>query len=302
MATPIRIGIIGLDTSHATAFTSLLNDPRDPNHVAGGKVTVAYPGGSSDWPLSRDRVAGFTEEVRSKHGVQIVDSPEAVADAVDLLFIESVDGRVHLDQFRRTVKFKKPTFIDKPLACKYSEAQEIVKLARENKVPIMSGGSIRFADNLVAALAEDPRGNPVTGCDVFGPLTWQPTQPGWFWYGIHLIEALVTVMGAGCKRVRVTANEHTDFMEAQWADGRVASVRGFRSECRKFGVTLHRQKDFKFIDTDESKRPVYACLVDAIMRSLPRGLEETPLEQTLEIIHILEAANQSRETGSEVSL
>ena len=33
----LRIGMIGLDTSHATAFAELLNDPASRNHVAGGR-------------------------------------------------------------------------------------------------------------------------------------------------------------------------------------------------------------------------------------------------------------------------
>ena len=37
----MRVGIIGLDTSHATAFTKLLNTPDDPQHVPGGRVVVA---------------------------------------------------------------------------------------------------------------------------------------------------------------------------------------------------------------------------------------------------------------------
>jgi len=31
----IRLGIIGTDTSHVTAFTKLLNDKNDPAHVPG---------------------------------------------------------------------------------------------------------------------------------------------------------------------------------------------------------------------------------------------------------------------------
>src|SRR5438874_5959369 len=99
----LKIGMVGLDTSHVVAFTALLNEPSNPYHVAGGKVVAAFPGGSPDMEISRSRVEGFTKTLRDKYQVEMKNSPEAVAEAVDLLFISSVDGRVHRDQFERTV-------------------------------------------------------------------------------------------------------------------------------------------------------------------------------------------------------
>lgn len=95
----LKVGIIGLDTSHVVAFTGLLNDKNHEYHIPGGKVLVAYPGGSPDFELSIGRVKGFTEELQTKYGVEIVDSVEAVAEASDAILLESVDGRVHLEQF-----------------------------------------------------------------------------------------------------------------------------------------------------------------------------------------------------------
>ena len=145
MSKTLRIGMIGLDTSHVTAFASLLNDEANPWHVAGGKVVAAYPGGSPDFELSASRVGKFTAEMVEKYQVQIMPSPEAVAEAVDLVMIESVDGRVHLDQFRRTVKYRKPTFIDKPVATTLADTQEIFRLASDAGVAVMSSSSLRYA-------------------------------------------------------------------------------------------------------------------------------------------------------------
>src|SRR5436190_7248542 len=57
-AKPLKVGIIGLDTSHVGAFTSVLNRPNNKGDLAGIRVVAAYPGGSPDLPSSRDRVAG----------------------------------------------------------------------------------------------------------------------------------------------------------------------------------------------------------------------------------------------------
>ena len=45
---PIKVGIIGLDTSHVIAFTKAFNDPSDKDHVPGLRVVAAYKGGSPD--------------------------------------------------------------------------------------------------------------------------------------------------------------------------------------------------------------------------------------------------------------
>src|SRR5215472_13332462 len=96
----VRIGIIGLDTSHVTAFTKLLNDKSDPNRVPGGRVVAAFKGGSPDVESSRTRVDKFTAELKEKWGVEIIGSIEELCGKVDAVLLESVDGRPHLSQVR----------------------------------------------------------------------------------------------------------------------------------------------------------------------------------------------------------
>ncbi len=45
---PLKVGIIGLDTSHVTAFTGLLNNPKAKPELAGVRVVAAFPAGSPD--------------------------------------------------------------------------------------------------------------------------------------------------------------------------------------------------------------------------------------------------------------
>jgi hypothetical protein len=109
-AADLRIGMIGLDTSHVTAFTKLLNDPADPNHVPGGRVVAAFKGGSPDIESSRSRVDGYTKELQDQWGVKIVGSIEALCGDVDVVMLESVDGRPHLEQARPVLKARKHRF------------------------------------------------------------------------------------------------------------------------------------------------------------------------------------------------
>ena len=117
----LRIGMIGLDTSHAPAFTEAINSPKATGHLAKMKVVAAFPGGSDDLQSSYQRVEGFTEKIRGM-GVEIVDSIDALLPKVDVVLLESVDGRKHLPQVLPVFKAGKPVFIDKPLGSNLTEA------------------------------------------------------------------------------------------------------------------------------------------------------------------------------------
>ena len=47
-AEDLRIGMVGLDTSHVIAFTRVLNDDTDKNHVAGARIVAAVKDSSPD--------------------------------------------------------------------------------------------------------------------------------------------------------------------------------------------------------------------------------------------------------------
>src|SRR5215203_2401562 len=85
----LRIGIIGCDTSHVKEFTNLLHGPKAKGDLADFRVVAAFPGGSQDIPSSRDRVAGYTAELRDKHKVEIVDSIPKMLEKVDVVLLES---------------------------------------------------------------------------------------------------------------------------------------------------------------------------------------------------------------------
>lgn len=302
MAKAKRIGMIGLDTSHIEVFAKILNNPDDPNHIPGWRIAAGWPGGSPDFDLSISRVNQYTNLLKDDCGTAILETPEAVAEQSDLIFILTIDGRIHLDLFKRIVSYGKPVFIDKPLTASLADAEEILRLAGVHNVLVMSCSSLRYADNLQAALADEKSQSAVTGCDVFGPMEVRDPLPGLYWYGVHSVEILVTVMGVGCCRVNVVKNDDNDAVVCEWQDGRVGIIRGVRKSHKKFGVTLHRVSGFQALDLQSNDRPYYASLLEAILGNLPEGRSPISNEQMLEVIRIIDAANESRESGRPVEL
>jgi predicted dehydrogenase len=225
----------------------------------------------------------------------MLDSPHAVAAAVDAVLLTSVDGRVHLGQFAEIAPCRKPVFLDKPFAVTSADARAIVALAQENRTPLFSSSSLRFAGALQAALA-DVQGGRIFGADFFGPLHLQPTQPGFFWYGIHTAEMLYASLGAGCRRVRVTSAGDHEVAVGTWGDGRVGTIRGNRTGNNAFGGVIHREKASQWVDVAAGRRPD-AGLTIAIMDFFRGGPPPVALAETVELIRFLEAANESRDHG-----
>jgi predicted dehydrogenase len=296
-----KIGFIGLDTSHVTAFARLLHNADEEFHLPGWRVAAAYPGGSDDFELSKTRVEGFTTELRDRYGVPIVESPEEVAERCDAVFIESVDGRVHLEQFQRIASFGKPVFIDKPFALSSREAREMADLAKRHRLPMMSSSALRYAEGLLLELQDESKG-AVIGADCYGPMPLQPTQPGLFWYGIHAVEMLYAIMGRGCERVTASVSGDHDLVVGVWRDGRIGTVRGNRKGNQTFGALIHREKGSQLADIYAHRKPYYAGLLEHVIRMIETGKPPIDPEETVEIVRFIEAANESRETGKTLEL
>lgn len=297
----VRIGMIGLDTSHVTAFTELLNNTNHPYHVPGGTVAVGYPGGSSDFELSYSRIEGFTEKLRSEYNVRIVPTPEEVAESCDAILLESVDGRAHRELFERIAPYRKPVFVDKPFAVSSDDAKAIFRTAEQYGIPVMSCSAVRYGEALTRAIADDRLGS-IIGMDCYGPLALQPTQPGLFWYGIHTVDMLYSALGSSCLQVKSAVTEEHDVVIGEWADGRIGAIRGNRRGNNGFGALLHREKGTQYVDLASNAKPYYASLLEQIMAMIATGKPGIRPEETAEIIRFIEAANESRQTGETVRL
>ncbi len=293
---PIRVGIIGLDTSHCAAFTQVLNDPQAPPDVAGFRVVAAYPRGSADIASSTERIPEYTKDFR-KRGVEIVDSIAALLSKVDVVLLETNDGRPHLEQALVVMKAGKPLFIDKPIAASLADAIAIFELGRRYHVPVFSSSSLRFGKKTLEA--RNGKIGTVQTCETTSPCHLEKTHPDLFWYGIHGVEALFTVMGPGCKSVRRTMSTPTDdVVVGQWEGGRVGTFHGTRGKGG-YGGTATGTKGTMAVGAYDGYRP----LVVAITHFFYTGMVPVKEEETLEIYAFMEAADESkRQHGAEVTL
>ncbi len=288
----IRVGIIGLDMVDASAFTRLLNRGEEPLHIPGARVVAAYPGGSADIPLSVKSLPIIRGKIEEIGGVEIVDSIPKLLGKVDAVLIESVDGRPHLEQARLVFGAGKRAFIEKPLAGSLDEAREIVRLSRESGVPFFSSSALRFYAG-VRSLLDQSKVGKILGADAYSPALLEPHHPDLYWYAIHGVEMLYTVMGPGCESVTRIYTDNGELVVGVWKDGRIGTFRGLRKGPHDYGLrVVGEQGVFTAQPLDAT---YHASALKEIVEFFRTGQPPVSGEETLEMFEFMTAAQLSRD-------
>nr|MDQ3012326.1 Gfo/Idh/MocA family oxidoreductase [Acidobacteriota bacterium] len=219
---------------------------------------------------------------------------EELCKKVDAVLLESVDGRPHLSQVKPVLAAKKPVFIDKPFAASYADAREIVRLASAAGVPIFSSSSLRYANDVVALKNNDKHGG-IIGALAFSPSPTEAHHPDLFWYGIHGVETLYTLMGTGCESVTRTNAAGADVVTGKWKDGRIGTFRGIRDGKQDYGAVVFGAK--ATLVTTPPMKTDYRNLLVEIIKFFQTGKPPIQPEETLEIMAFMEAAELSKARG-----
>ena len=288
----IRIGMIGLDTSHVVAFTETINNPKAKGHVSGAKVIAAFKGGSPDIESSASRVDGYTKTLQEKYGVEICDTIEELCTKVEAVMIESVDGRPHLEQARKVIAAGKILYLDKPMAGSLKDVLEIFRLAEEAKVPVFSSSSLRYG-KATQAVRNGSIGK-VEVARTTSPASIEKHHPDLFWYGVHGCEALFTVMGRGCESVvRSTTEEGKIVVTGIWKGNRT----GIFLEGKGYSGIAKGEKGEAKVGSFDGYQPLVAEVVKFFKTRKP----PVSAGETIELFAFMEAADESkRQNGKAV--
>ncbi len=286
----IRAGIIGLTTSHVEAFSGLINDPKATGDLADVEIVAGFVGGQEDNPSSWGRRATYVPALE-KRGVKIYDSIPEMLKHVDVVLLEEVDGRPHLQWAKPVIEAGKPLFIDKPLAGNLADCIEIMLLAKEKNVPCFSSSSLRFSKGFLEARSGESRFGQIKKCTAWGPMSKEPHHPDLYWYGIHGVETLFTIMGPGCETV---TREAEGKVVGVWKDGRVGTFEASDGKTRKgYGAEVEGTK----ASGDAGTYDGYKGLVLEICKFFKTRKPPVSMEETLEIYTFMSAADESKAQG-----
>ena len=292
-----RVGIIGCDTSHTIAFTRVMN-AKKPDYAEGFRVVAAHKWGSKDIVSSTNRYEKYIAQLQEM-GVEMCETIDDLLAKVDVVCLETNDGREHLGQAEKVFKSGKRVFIDKPIAQDYPHAKAIVDLGRKYGAKYFSTSTLRYVPENVLARTN---GAEYASC-VFSapsPLEVQGTHSRYVWYGIHGFEAVMTVMRRGAESVRAISAGNSDVVTITWKDGRMAVLKLDRKEGAYGGYAFKRDGEQVMMRGPWGYEPM---LQHAIIPFFRTGVMPVDPEETLEIFAIMDAAAKSHaEGGREVRL
>jgi predicted dehydrogenase len=281
----VKLGAIGIDTSHLPEFARRINAMNDSGQTR-CRVTRLWTDGRHD--LARDKVEKWLQAAVAL-GVAPADSMNELLDEVDAVMVLSVNGHRHLEMATPALRRGVPTYIDKPLTCDLKQARDLLAAARKSGARCYSASSLRFA----AEIANLPRAEMGTlaAIDAFGPGELNPAMEGLFYYGVHTIEMVDAIWGPGVKRVSAISLPGRDLVDLDYHDGRYARLRLEREGCYDFGATVHGDKKLHQFKVDFAD--VYDRLVQDMVRFFEGSAAPVELRDIVENVAVMEAGNSS---------
>lgn len=287
----VRVGVIGLDTSHSIAFTKHLNVTREKPEYQDFRVVAAVVRGSRDIVSSTNRFPAYTAQMREM-GVEIVPDIAALLGRVDAVLLETNDGREHYAQAAEVFRSGKPCFIDKPLAHDLVDSVRIVDLAKATGAKFFTSSALRYVKSIRKVKAE---GREVRGMECWSPISYEPTHERWYWYGIHSVDPLFAVMGTGCETVVSLSGADGDVALGRWRGGRFGIARGLAAGKKGagYGGTIFTADGQVEMGGYEG----YGDELSAILEFFKTGAVPVDPEESLESLAFMAAAAESSAAG-----
>ena len=282
-----NITVIGTDSTHCVAFARLLHE----NTQSPWKISYAVRDSRSQLALSRERYQGIESQMIELGITIFTDLTPELVSSTDAFIIASVDASLHLSQFTKLVNLGKPIFIDKPISYSSAILSDMFALAKEAQLEIMSSSSLRFSQAVLqfkAQVAEFDQ--PPTTIKLTGPMPIEPGIPGMFWYGIHLVETLLTIYPRDF-HVLEAKEEHGDLLiVCQSGDIRCEFYGDLSGHGGFGGEVVTREQDVRFKQESDCK-PLYAYLVEAMLDYFETGRSPVSPTQTAAVISLVEKIN-----------
>lgn len=283
----LNIGMVGVNTSHADAFSRIFNGrENEAPRLDSGKVV-------SIWGDDPERVATLAETHRIE---TTVGDPAEMIGSVDAVLVvdDTGGGARHAELARPFLEAGLPVFVDKPMTTAYADAVALFDLAEAHNAPLLSCSALRFAVEIEAAQGELAAIGTLSSIVSVGP-------GDWFYYGVHAVELLVVVAGTGASWVYRHALPDKDITVVGYEHGPAAVVETLRDAAYVFHLTAFGADGFASVHVEDAMG-FYSNTMQAFATMAGTGVSPLRREQTLEVIAILEAGNRSAERGERVAV
>ena len=291
MSEEIKIAIVGLDTSHATAFPKLMQDPATPPEQ---KISGLRAVSCLRFETAFQNKAGLDERQAylESIGVKVTENfEEAVADC-DAIMIEINDPELHLEYFEKCAPLGKPIFLDKPFADTVENMCKIIDLAKKYNVRFFTSSSLRFDADFAALMNKNIKAQRGM---TWGPVGVPAKGSQVIWYGCHTFEMIQRMMGRGAVSVCGLKDEGSYLFRIQYADGRSGIVE-LSTSAWSYGAMIRTETNEGHYAGVTAKVPFYYMLMLEFVKFL-HGEQPVEWEDSVEVMAMMEAAVKSLESG-----
>ncbi|HEU0165360.1 MAG TPA: Gfo/Idh/MocA family oxidoreductase [Thermomicrobiales bacterium] len=282
-----RFGLLGVNTSHADAFSRIFNGTADDAALIDGSEITTIWGND---------LARIDELATQHHIANRVAHPNDMLGQVDgvLVVDDTNGGAIHADLARPFLEAGMPVFVDKPMTTEYADAVALFEIAGRTGAPLLSCSSLRFAVELEAAREELAKIGKLSSVVSVGP-------GDWFYYGVHAVELLGAVAGTGATTVHRHVFDQRDVVVVGYENGPTAVVETLRDSSYVFELTAYGEKGHLSFAVEDAIG-FYSNTMREVVKMVETGISPLTPEQTLEVLAILHAGTRSAETGATVSL
>jgi predicted dehydrogenase len=296
----IKVALIGLDTSHCVEFPrrmqALPPEVCPPEqHVAGMRAMTCLR-----FPSAFQSEKGQDERQKKLEawGVTVTTDFDKAVAGCDALMLEINDPALHLEYFTRCAGLGKPIFLDKPLADNIENGRKICALAKERDVRVFSTSALRLTPALREACAKLSAPRFAT---MYGPLGRAAAGSSIVWYGVHAFEMLEYVMGrapapGGARSVQVKGDAAGATALVSY-DGARRGVVELSTDAWIYGGCLRDLNVAVPFGVDTGR--LYIDLLVQIAGFFRGGPAPVAVEDTLEVMALLDAADKAHQSGRE---
>ncbi|HEY1969320.1 MAG TPA: Gfo/Idh/MocA family oxidoreductase [Pseudonocardia sp.] len=195
MAAPdLRIGIVGVESSHAEHLITHLNVERR----FAARVTAL-----ADGPAERARELAATGGIS-----QLVDSVPALLPLCDALIVTNRHGATHAERALPFLHAGRPVFVDKPFAASVADAETMVHAARASGAALTSSSALLWLPEFTELYTALPDLGQLQTIVATGPADPADEYGGLLFYGAHPVNVALGLAPDGpLRQLRV---ERTD--------------------------------------------------------------------------------------------
>ncbi len=283
--------------AHPYSWSSIINGQFDAAEI----TRVGFPAVATYLEANRDTLgipgAAVTHVWCQEHGIAasiaqssgisvVVDRLEDMVSEVDAVILGRDDPENHVEMARPFVAAGIPIFIDKPMAYQRQDLDWFAEQHRQGKF-IMSCSSMRYANECRILKQRLSMLGKLELVTAVGKKDWKK-------YGIHLLEAIFSVLeDPAPKSVQHIGELGREVVHVRVASGIDISLHLFDAITGTFQLSFFGQQAWELVDVRNSYSMFRDNLIEFI-RAVKEGKPRLDFEKTYRLMQVIIAANESR--------